>query len=245
MQSTTKAPFILGCALAALLCACARAETPADIRYELFRDENGRYRFDRFTGKLEKMSITPEGVVYTEMPVLVSKKSPAGTRKPAAMEVEAEPEPRQKEMATINPGRRPGKIDFEDEKGNKLSEDITDEDRKSAIADIARYEKDLAIMQTLKSGDRIAGAIVVRNKGDRSIQKLEVTLYVPVVGKDRPEEYRFLFVDNGAEGAPLQPLGTTGESRSWLQPVDVASPAGNVKGNLDVKLTYIKFYEKK
>jgi len=246
MHCTGKAPFLVGC-LVALACFAVRAETPAEIRYDYVKHEQGSFRFDRITGKLEKVTITPDGVMYAEVPVLVSKKSPAGHRK-QAIEVETAeaPAPREREttVSTLGGGRRPGKIEFENEKGEKLAEDVTDEDRKAALSDVALYEKDLAIMQTLKSGERITGAIVVRNKGDRMIQKLEVTLYVPVTGKERPEEYRFLYVDNGAPDAPLQPLGT-GDSRSWLQPVDVASPAGNTKGHINAKLTYIKFYDKK
>jgi len=248
MHFTFKAPLYLGCLIATTLaCAGARAETPAEIRYDYVKHEQGSFRFDRITGRLEKVTITPDGVMYSEVPVLVSKKSPAGQRKPV-LDVETvaqAPQEIETTVSTIVSGRRPGGIPLEDEQGKPLTEDINDEDRKGAIADIARYERDLAVMQTLKSADRITGAIVVRNKGERMIQKLEVTLYVGVVGKDRPEEYRFLYVDSGAPDAPLQPLGKTGDSRSWLQPVDVASPAGNTKGNIDVKLTYIKFYDKK
>jgi hypothetical protein len=240
------APFLCLCLAAIVLAPRLHAETPADeVRYDIFKYEDGRYRFDRMTGKLEKMIITPEGVMYVEQPVVVSKKSASGTvARKTAPDADLAPAVNHTDntVSQIGEVKKPARIQLYDENDKKLSEDVTDEDRKASLPDIARYEKDLAVMQNLKLSDRINGAIVVRNKGDRRIQKLEMTLVVPVQDK-APAEYRFLYVDSGAPDAPLQPVAGN-QSISWFQKVDLDSPAGNTKGNLDVKVTYIKFYEK-
>lgn len=249
MRFKSKAALFVGCAIAALSSAVVRAETPhdgndtpPDARYRVETNKFGTFRFDLVTGKLEKVTFTQDGVVISEVPVQRSNQPAGGAtasaqRKPA-IEVD---EPREKtntgSAATLSGPRRPVAPLIEG------GEDITDEDRKAAIPDIARYEKDLSIMQLIRSGgDRITGAITVANNGGKNIQKLEITLYVPVAEK-QPQEYHFLYVDNGEANAPLQPIG--GKALSWLQPVDVASPPGSTKGNLDVKVTYIKFYDKK
>jgi hypothetical protein len=241
-----KASPLLCLCLAALALASAPrlfAEAATDeIHYDFFKHEDGKYRFDRVSGKLEKMIITADGVMWLEMPVVASKKgATAQAHKPAVIERAVRND--ETTVSQINTEKRKGgPIDIFDEDNKKLNEDITDEDRKASLPDIARYEKDLSLMQNVKLSERINGAIVVRNKGDRGIQKLEVTLVVPV--QDRPPvEFRFLFVDSGAANSPLQPVAGN-QSISWFQKVDLETPAGSNKGNLDVKVTYIKLYDK-
>jgi hypothetical protein len=111
------------------------------------------------------------------------------------------------------------------------------------LPDIASYEKELARSLVLKSDERIVGIIMVTNKGTRKIEKLELTLAVPVIGKEKPDEHRFVFAERGPV-APPQPGVNGMDGTTLMQKVDLPSPPGGVKGNPDLRVSYIKFREK-
>jgi hypothetical protein len=229
-------------------CSGAQAESGDDNRYEMFRDEDGRYRFDRKTGEVEKMEkIEGGGIRWVKQSVEVSKQPSSGT-KPRSTPItttEVESTPKPSSFSHLEGGKKPGGgIRIFDKDDKDITEDISDDDRRNALPDIARYEKDMSISLTTKSGDRITGVIMAKNKGDRRIQRMELTLSVPVIGKEKPEDYRFVFADSGTPDGPLQPAANGVDGRAWMQPVNVPSPAGGVKGNADLKISYIKFYDK-
>jgi hypothetical protein len=232
-------------ALALLVCLSVRAETAPDesskVPYKFFEQDDTMYRIHKTTGKVERMSIKNAVVVWTE--VQQSSQAPTEPKRPNP-NTQPATQPGEVTNAQIGETKKTPKIDIEDENGNKLPEIIGDSDRKAALADIASYEKDLSANAVVISGERLTGQIFVRNKGARKIKKLEVTLVVPV-NKDKPEEHHFLYTDGAGGMNPPQPASTGSDSLSFLvQKVDLPCPAGGVKGNCEVKVTYIKFYDK-
>ncbi len=213
-----------------------------EIRYDLFRDEDGRHRFDRLTGDVEKLEKTPDGIMWVKIPVIVSKKAPTSTVRNIQ-----EPKQPSGDMAHLDEDvkkKQAAPIVITDDNDNELPEVVTDADRKNALADIASYENMLATSITVKSDDRITGIITVKNKGERKLRMLEVTMQVPV-GRDKPEEHRFLFLDKaGSLARTPQPMIGGKDSLALLQKVDVPGPAGGVKGSPELKITYIKFADK-
>ena len=75
---------------------------------------------------------------------------------------------------------------------------------------------------------------MVRNNGDKKLKALELTLSIPVSGKGKPEERRFLFVDKMKDFiAPPQPGK---DSPALLQRVDIPSPPGEIKGVPELRI---------
>jgi hypothetical protein len=233
-------------ALALLACLVVRAETPSDdtnkVPYKFIEHDDAMYRIHKITGKVERMSISKAGVVvWTEVQ---QSNQPPTEQKRTDPNTQLVAKPNEVANAQIGEPKKPFKPDIEGENGEKLPEIIGDSDRKAALADIASYEKDLSANAVVISGERLTGQIFVRNKGARKIKKLEVTLLVPV-NKDKPEEHHFLYSEGAGDMNPPQPANTGGDSLSFLvQKVDLLCPAGGVKGNCEVKVTYIKFYDK-
>jgi hypothetical protein len=237
----------LGLQVAAVAVFClipntARAEAPAEkIRYDFFEDEFGRFRLDRVSGDVQKLVRSKNGIMWETVPVIVSDKSPTANRKPRP---ERERIDNEKSMAYMDGTGEPEKkrkapIPIWDKDGNDLTYVISDDMRAAAVPEIASYEKEMAVLLAVRSDDMISGVMTLRNRGDRRIEVLEVTMFVPINGKEKPDQHHFLFVD-GKDPRPPQP-GVGKESMPLLQKVHMPCPAGGVKGNPELKITYIKF----
>jgi hypothetical protein len=216
----------------------AKAESPPEkIRFDFFEDEFGRFRFDRSTGDVQKMVRAKNGIVWESVSAEVSEKSPTAAAKAKSDDV--------KSMATISePAIKDRKKDKSpivllDKDGKDLTYVVSDDMRAAAVPEIAGYEKDMAVMLAVTSDDTISGVMTLRNRGERRIEVLEVTMFVPVNGKELPDQHHFLFVDS-RDPRPPQP-GAGKDGLPLLQKVSLPCPAGGVKGNPELKITYIKF----
>jgi hypothetical protein len=118
--------------------------------------------------------------------------------------------------------------------------DITDADREASAGRIADYMNKLSILQTLKVGDHIEGAIMLRNTGEKRIELLELTLCASVNGREKPEQFRLVFANKKDLVSPPQPSRKGGEGAALMR-VKIPSPAGGVKGAPELKLTYLQF----
>ena len=227
---------------------CAQAEDDT-LKYDFISMEGVHYRFDKRSGELEKMSISPDGVVWTKVP---SRKSdqPATedapeprvvkTRQPILTETtkgDASPKPPHL-INTSDPKSQEPAIKIYDEKDEDITERITDDDRKAAATTITIYFNKLQLSQSLHVTDRIMGTIMVRNSGDKKLKALELTLTIPVAGRSKPEERRFLYLNAKGFVAPPQPGK---DALPLMQNVDIPCPSGDVKGGLDLRVSYIQF----
>lgn len=216
-----------------------------DVRYELIKNGKELLRFDKKTGELARMEKNDDGSIsWILIPV---RKSNAVATKPKT-ENKGAPTIGPDEHAQGRPEAQKKKIaapDLFGPNGEKLEEDfITDYDRRASLGAIASYEKSLSVCHTVQIGDRIAGTFLIKNKGDKKLKTLELTMLVPVVGREKPEEHRFLFVDKeGSTNPPPQPAPAGKEPEALLQKVDIPCPAGHAKGSADLKITYLKFAE--
>ena len=206
------------------------------------------HRFDRKSGALEKLQPGAEGLIWVSVDVRVTDKAPA-------KKVTAENQPKistptppypprtNSENAQIGDKKSSAPRIFDD-KDQDITDLVTDFDRRSSIPDIAAYEKKTSLSHTVQIGERITGNILVRNLGDRRLKALELTMLVPVIGRDKPEEHRFLFLDS-KQGyiSPPQPSATGKDAEALLQKVDLPCPAGGVKGSPELRITHIKFAE--
>lgn len=237
-----------GCALAAAEGDGDGAAVPEDVRFDLFKADGEVYRFDRKTGEILKIVKTKEGFVAVAQHVQIVSRTPAKTR-------EAPPVPRvgpnttEGEMAQLDEThRKPAKasgatIPLYDEQGNDITYQLTDTEREAAQPAILGYQSSLSLLHTLDIGERITGNILVRNLGDRKLKVLELTLMIPVVGREKAEEQRFLYTDRPGQAGPPQPAGAAKEGNLVLQKVDLPCPAGGVKGSPVLKVSYLKFAE--
>jgi hypothetical protein len=252
----TRLPWLSGLLmlpLAASLCCAgaARAEgddeanpPQEDIRFDLFKADGEVYRFDRKTGEILKIVKTKEGFMAVPQPVLIAGKSATRAKPDAprsakgANETEtAQSDPSTKKLATCVPP-----IQFFNEQGEDITYEVSDQDREAAKGTILAYRDGLSLLQTLDIGERISGNVLVRNIGERRLKVLELTLQVPVVGRDKPEEHRFLYVDRpGKEDVPPQPTGGGKEGKHLLQKIDLPSPPGGIKGSPILRVSYLKF----
>ncbi|MCW8132207.1 MAG: hypothetical protein KIS92_17805 [Planctomycetota bacterium] len=115
-------------------------------------------------------------------------------------------------------------------------ESVETEDREEASRDIADYAGQIGISQALQvDSDRVSGLVRVTNNGKRRLAALELTLYVPVAS-NKTVEHRIVMKDaRGFESVP--PPEKAG---SALNKVEFNAPE-IVKGQLEIKITYIKF----
>jgi hypothetical protein len=234
---------ILFLLVSAFFCGAAHAEgVDKPFRYDSFTMDGSLHRFDRETGVLEKLQHTPDGLVWVPVEVRVSMKAPEKKPSEAKVAIPAPPKANS-ENATIGEKKKGG-IRIFDPNDQDITDIVTDFDRRASIADISAYERKTSLSHTVQIGDRITGNILVRNLGDRRLEKLELTLVVPVIGTDKPEMHRFLFIDK-REGyvSPPQPSSTGKDAEALLQKVDLPCPAGGVKGSPELRITHIKFAE--
>ena len=214
---------------------CAEGD---DIRYETFKMDDGiRYRFDRVTGKMDRLEKDGEGLVWVLVPIRQGKKS-AELVKPVAPAIQTtqSDKPDNTDMAALGEPKKKSPIKMEDDKGNDITDVVSDFDRKNAEADIVGYMDKISFPSALKSGDRITGTMLLRNTGDRKLRQLELSLYIPVVGCDKPEISRFLFTDKPGSVPPPQPSGLP-----LKQDIDLPSPPGAGKGLPELRVTYVRF----
>lgn len=239
---TSKLGWLLVVLVTSFLPCCISAEDPdnGDVVFEFFKNGKEFLRMNKKTGKVERMITNEDGTIsWGEMKVREGNGAVASKPKPA-------PTIQQDESAAPGPKvdikKKLAPADLEDDQGRKLEDLITDYDRRTAAAAIASYEKSLSVCHSVQIGDRIAGTILMRNKGDKKLKVLELTMYVPVVGREKPEEHRFLFVDKpGSSSLPPQPSAGGAEPEALTQKVDIPCPAGHARGSADLKITYLKF----
>jgi hypothetical protein len=237
-------------AAVALLCLCTTAwaqndgpRVSEDPRYDLFKCDGKVYRFDRQTGEFLEIVMTKEGPVGVAMPMRVVTKAPIRAKDPGTQPT-IDPTPSEMEPAILNDSRpKPVKGAAPvllDDQGNDVTDQPTDIDRDGAKGIITAYQGQMSLSQVLDIGDRITGNVLVRNMGDKKLRALELTLMIPVVGREKPDEQRFLFLDKPGRTAPPQPGK---ESMALIQKVDLPCPAGGVKGSPYLKVSYLKFAE--
>jgi hypothetical protein len=235
--------------LSSVICASAYAEgVDEPNRYDSFTISGVLHRFDRKTGALEKLIIGADGVPYwANVTVRYSENAPIKKATPEKVTAENQPKvtvPKtNSENAQIGEKKSSAPRIFDD-KDQDITDLVTEFDRRSSIPDISAYEKKTSLSHTVQIGERITGNILVRNLGDRRLKALELTMFVPVIGREKPEEHRFLFLDSKTGYvSPPQPSATGKEAESLLQKVDLPCPAGGVKGSPELRITHIKFAE--
>lgn len=210
-------------------------------RYDSFMMDGALHRLDLITGNVQKLTKLPNGAlqwVPVEVQAADGAPAPAQPEAPAAAQAKLPVQPQRVENAA-NTGRRAPTI--EDEDGNVISDSITSDDRKSCVPLIASYESKVSLSHTVQIGDKITGNILIKNIGDRRIKVLELTMFVPIIGRDKPEEHHFMFKDQPGSTTPPQP-GTGGrEPTALLQKVDIPCPSGGVKGSPELKISFIRF----
>lgn len=232
-------------AVTVLFCAPAHAAQGGSVdqnnRYDSFMMDGALHRFDRVIGTLQKLSKLPNGALQW-VPVEVQ----VGDGAPAQQEVRIPP-PQQKvdnagpAVPPGQPGRRAPTIEIEDDQGNVITDSISPDDRKAAIPLISSYENKVSLSHTVQIGDKITGNILIKNIGDRRLKQLELTMYVPIIGRDKPEEHHFLFLDKPGSTTPPQPGSGGRDPLALLQKVDIPCPSGGVKGSPELKISFIRF----
>jgi hypothetical protein len=236
--------------LVAASCAWAAAEgeeennaPQEDIRFDLFKADGEVYRFDRKTGEILKIVKTREGFMAVPQPIKIVTRL-AGKTKDGPLPAKIGPHPAEAEMAQFDETQKKGPkapIEIFNEQGEDITFQLTDPERDASKPAIMAYQNSLSLLHTLEFRERISGNVLVRNLGDKKLKALELTLQIPVVGREKPEEHRFLFVDKPGQAGPPQPASAGREANHLLQKVDLPCPAGGVKGSPVLKVTYLKF----
>lgn len=256
----TRLPGLLGLLLLPLAAALGGAWAAAaegdedanppqeDIRFDLFKADGEVFRFDRKTGEILKIVKTKEGFVAVPQPVRIVGKLLGKIKPdlPFALPQTSVKGASEAGMAQFDSSaKKPSgaTIEFFDEQGNDITYQVTDQDREAAKGAILAYQDSLSLIQTLDSRDKISGNILVRNKGEKKLKVLELTLQIHIVGREKPEEHRFLYVDRPGEAGPPQPAEGGREGNAVLQKVDLPCPPGGLMGSPVVKVSYLKFAE--
>ena len=177
---------------------------------------------------------TPPKLVPPEMKIEVDDGASEVVLKPAGIK-EAPPvamKPPKTEVANSEPPIQPNGL-------------ITDEMRKKAFVDVSSYRSSLSLIQTVQiQGGKIKGTIAVANKGNKKIDMLEITLYVPSGDGLQFEEHHLLFgYKAGLKPPPAPNPEDPDNADSQIMMVDYPAPPGGGKSKVDVKFTYIKFSE--
>jgi len=234
----------LGCAWAASAEGDEEANTPQeDIRFDLFKADGEVYRFDRKTGQILKIVKTKDGFMAVPQPVQIVGKLAARNKPDAPNPVKSTNQAEMAQFDTPPKKASAATIEFFDDQGNDITYQVSDQEREAAKGTILAYRDGLSLLQTLDIGERISGNILVRNIGERKLKVLELTLQVPIVGRDKPEEHRFLYADRPGQAGPPQPTGAGKEGNVVLQKVDLPCPPGGLKGSPVLKVSYLKFAE--
>lgn len=236
----------------------ANAEDDKAFKFELLTMEGSRYRFNKETGDLEKLVLGNAGVSWVKQSVQgITSQAPTQVKTTATSATTAMTEKHVETIktsmgssATCIPVPNAGphdplepEIRFYDDKNEDITDVITDDIRRASTPTITNYENKLSIAQSFNISDRISGTIMVRNSGDRRLRAMELTMSIPVNGKAKPEERHFLFVDKLGSTPPPQPGANGKEGMPLLQKVDIATPAGDIKGSPELRITYIQFAE--
>jgi hypothetical protein len=232
----------------------AGAEEDKTFKYELLNMEGSRYRFNKESGDLEKLVLGNNGVSWVKQSVQgITSQAPTQVKSSASTIVTEKRIPETIKTssgttATCIPSPNSGprdplepEIRFYDDKNEDITDVITDDTRRASAPTITNYENKLSIAQSFNIADRITGTIMVRNSGDKRLRALELTMSVVVNGKSKPEERHFLFVDKLGSTPPPQPGGNGKEGMPLLQKVDIATPAGEIKGSPELRITFIQF----
>lgn len=244
--------FISAVAVTVLFCSSAHAAQGVEQnkRYDSFMMDGALHRLDLITGNVQKLSKLPNGALQwvpvevqaadaTVAPQDMQRVAPSDLPTATQAKLPAPPyTPRTVENAS-NIGRRAPTI--EDEDGNVISDTISPDDRKASIPLISSYENKVSLSHTVQIGDKITGNILIKNIGDRRLKQLELTMYVPIIGRDKPEEHHFVFLDKPGSTTPPQPGAGGREPTALLQKVDIPCPSGGVKGSPELKISYIRF----
>jgi len=241
-------------AVTVLFCSPAQAgqDVEQDRRYDSFKINGQMHRMDLITGKVQKLSQLPNGALqWVPVDVQTSDAPPISTpavgsaapnELPSATQLKLPAPPNtQKFENAANTGRRAPTIEIEDENGNVISDSISPDDRKAAIPLISTYENKVSLSHTVQIGDKITGNILIKNTGDRRLKMLELTMYVPIIGRDKPEEHHFIFIDKPGSTTPPQPGSNGRDPIALLQKVDIPCPSGGVKGSPELKISFIRF----
>jgi hypothetical protein len=227
-------PLFIGLSL---LCLPAFAETPnnapAERRFEIIKGAGGTYRMDLNSGELEILKFDENGDPFWQK----TRSRQGKVQKPQegpVIESSTIDESSKKKKSTEAP-------DLVGPDGKPLAPVILEENRRDAAGDISAYDKSLSVCNAVQIGDRITGTFMIKNRGERKIKTLELTMFIPVVGQEKPQAYRFLFADHPDLTSPPKPSAPGHDPEALLQRVDIPCPAGHARGNTDLKVTYIKF----
>lgn len=239
--------FISAVAVTVLFCSSAHAAQGVEQnkRYDSFMMDGALHRLDLITGNVQKLTKLANGALQW-VPVEVQSSDaaavPAAPVNDVATSVQVKlPAPPLRVQNASNTGRRAPTIEIEDDQGNVITDSITPDDRKAAIPLISSYENKVSLSHTVQIGDKITGNILIKNIGDRRIKMLELTMYVPIIGRDKPEEHHFVFLDKPGSTTPPQPGAGGREPTALLQKVDIPCPSGGVKGSPELKISFIRF----
>lgn len=215
-----------------------------NMRYDSFMMDGSLHRFDRRTGNLQKLLRHQNGA-YQWIPVEVNVSGQAPAAPAPAPDLRIPAPSQVQDNADLNRQPDPKRVrrapTIEDEDGNVISDTINGDDRKAALPLIASYENKISLSHTVQIGDRITGNILIKNMGDRRIKALELTMMVPIIGRDKPEEHHFVFLDKPGNTTPPQPGSNGREPSALLQKVDIPCPSGGVKGSPELKISFIRF----
>ncbi len=229
------------------------------FKYDCFSMEGQRFRFNKETGDLEKLVMSGGSLSWVRQDVQASSQQPTDPKEPKVASAQKHNSDPIKTSTTgssaiILPTPNAPKqnahqdpldpeIHILDETNQDVTDILTDEHRKGAAPTITNYENKLSIAQTFNIGEHITGTIMVRNAGDKRLRAMELTMIIPVKGKAKPEERRFLFVDKAGQTPPPQPTSNGKEGMPLLQKVDIPTPAGEVISSPELRITYLQFAE--
>lgn len=213
-------------------------------RYYFEKIEGVLYRFDSVTGKMQKLQ--RNGVNFTWVDVETAESNTAPRQdNTASRKEERPPKPKDSTLPHLDEKkkREPGQIKLFNADDEEITDVVTDEDRKRGAGDVATYEPHMSISHTLKTDDKIEGTLLIRNLGQKRLRVLELTMVLQVIGRDKPEEHRFVFVDQPGRTGPPQPGANGKDPLVLLQKVSIPCPAGGVKGQPELRMTYIRYTE--
>jgi len=207
--------FVALCAASTVRAEDGGEKTEKEYRYDFKVIDGKLVRVDRKNGSVEIVGGGSEETVKSAepsgKPVELSISKPAKHHEPAR-------------------NRPPAILEIN---GEACEVDDRDEARK----DVALYGGEIGISQALQvDGERVSGLVRVTNNGGRRLEALELTLYIPTAS-NKTVEHRIMMSPNrkGSEAPPPPNKGG-----SALNRVDFSAPEV-VKGQLEVRVTYLKF----
>ncbi|HLX62696.1 MAG TPA: hypothetical protein VKX17_15565 [Planctomycetota bacterium] len=180
-------------------------------------------------------TVTPRANCVAPFPS-TEQLQPVATRSAASMlDADSATEPAPKKVSA-------NRIELFDELDRNITDAIDENMRQQSRAAINAYSEKLNISSTLKiNGDKITGMIMLNNKGDRAIERMELTMYLRVYGNEKPIEHqRFIFAAHGSADVPPAP-SSGASSLSVLKKIDLPTPSGVIQGMPEVRVTYLKF----